>query len=362
MSTDRRRPCHDEAVPAPSRVLLVVAHGGTGGMQVQVGLLATGLAAQGCEVTVACGPGAIDIGGVALARLPALSARSVGAFVRALRAVVARTSPEVVHGHGLRLAPILRVVAPRRSLVTCHGIAPARVAATAMLTRASRTPVAACGDGPRRALAAHKVRARVLANAIATAPAPAARDTLEALAGGGGGAIAISPARLTEQKDPLGMVRAMAHAPTVRLLLVGGGPLDEAVRREVVRLGLTDRVTVVGWRDDARALLGASDVLCLSSRWEGQPTVVLEAMAAGVPVVATACPGTIETVVDGVTGVLVPVGDPRALGTALERVATAATEAATLVAAARLQATLHTVDVVAAEHLASYRRLLAGTW
>jgi glycosyltransferase involved in cell wall biosynthesis len=80
-----------------------------------------------------------------------------------------------------------------------------------------------------------------------------------------------------------------------------------------------DRVHLPGHRADARALLDAADVFVLPSRHEGMPLALLEAMDAGLPVVATRVPGCTEVVVDGVTGLLVPPGNPPALAAAIAR-------------------------------------------
>jgi glycosyltransferase involved in cell wall biosynthesis len=331
-------------------------------MQVQVGLLARGLAAAGCEVVVASGPGDLDAGGVEVRRLPALSARTAAAFASALHAVQAELSPEVVHAHGLRLSPFLSLRARRRSLVTCHGVDPVRVHRTALMVRASRVAVASCGEGPRRLLAAHGVASRVLNNAVPQMPEPLERDELARRFGlDPTTLLCVTPARLTEQKDPVTLVRALGLAPLTSGLLIGGGPLERAVRAEIEGRGLAGRVVLSPWLDDARAVLGGGDVLALASVWEGQPTVVLEAMAAGVAVVATGCPGTTDTVVDQVSGLLATPRDPRALADALEH-ARDATLRARLVEAGRAQAADHRLDVVVHEHQAAYRRLLAGEW
>jgi glycosyltransferase involved in cell wall biosynthesis len=108
--------------------------------------------------------------------------------------------------------------------------------------------------------------------------------------------------------------------PGVVTWIAGDGP--ERPRLEGLARGfrLGDRVRFLGARDDVPALLAAADALVLPSRFEGLPNVVLEAMAAGKPVVATAAPGTAEVVVDGETGRLVPVGASLELARALREV------------------------------------------
>jgi glycosyltransferase involved in cell wall biosynthesis len=104
-----------------------------------------------------------------------------------------------------------------------------------------------------------------------------------------------------------------------RVRLAGEGPELKAVASAVTREGLSQRVELLGARADVPDLLARSDVFVLSSRSEGFPVSVLEAMAAGLPVVATDVGGVAEAVEDGETGFLVPSGDSEALARALER-------------------------------------------
>jgi len=108
-----------------------------------------------------------------------------------------------------------------------------------------------------------------------------------------------------------------SNAP-LYLLLVGGGELENAVREQVVGLGLQSRVRFLGVRTDVADILRASDVFVLSSRVEGNPLSVMEAMAAGLPVVSTAVGGVPELVRNGETGLLVPSEDAGALTRALQ--------------------------------------------
>lgn len=108
-----------------------------------------------------------------------------------------------------------------------------------------------------------------------------------------------------------------AEFPESRLLLVGDGELRAALEQQVQQLGLQERVSFTGTRSDVPDLLCALDLFVLPSLWEGLPNVILEAMASGLPVVATAVGGTPELVVDKVTGLLVPPSAPAALAGAL---------------------------------------------
>ncbi len=131
----------------------------------------------------------------------------------------------------------------------------------------------------------------------------------------------ISVARLDEQKgwDTLlaALARASSAVPGVYLAAVGDGPLRGQLQRLAERLGIRDRLVLLGRRDDVPQLLRAADLFVLASRWEGMPNALLEAMAAGLPVLATAAHGCSELISDGATGRLVPVGDAAALGNAI---------------------------------------------
>jgi glycosyltransferase involved in cell wall biosynthesis len=148
--------------------------------------------------------------------------------------------------------------------------------------------------------------------------------------------------RLSPQKDPITLVRAVSplllEDPSSRLLVVGDGPLRAEVQREVEQQGVAAHVVLTGVRDDVPRLLTAMDLFVSASRWEGLPRTVLQAIASGVPVVATAADGVVDVVVDGQTGLLAPVGDAAALCAAVRRAVedTALTRSLTTRAAAGL--------------------------
>jgi glycosyltransferase involved in cell wall biosynthesis len=104
------------------------------------------------------------------------------------------------------------------------------------------------------------------------------------------------------------------------LVLVGLGPLEAELKALAAGLGVADRVLFPGSRDDVYRLLPALDVFALSSRFEGLPIALLEAMATGVAPVATTVGGIPEVITDGQNGLLVDPGDPSALAAALGRV------------------------------------------
>ena len=129
----------------------------------------------------------------------------------------------------------------------------------------------------------------------------------------------ISVGRFAYPKDYATFVEALARIDAdYRASFVGDGPDHAAVAADIRRRA-AGRVKLLGARRDVRELLAAADLFVLSSRSEGLPISVLEAMAAGLPVVATSVGGVSELVVDGETGFLVPPADPRALAEAVGR-------------------------------------------
>jgi glycosyltransferase involved in cell wall biosynthesis len=129
--------------------------------------------------------------------------------------------------------------------------------------------------------------------------------------------------RLCRQKDPMTMLAAVRQVVDARsdahCVIIGDGPLRPAVEQLIDDLGLRRHVTLLGSRNDVDTLLAGFDVFALSSLWEGLPRVVVEAMAAGVPVVATDAGGVREVVEDGVSGLVVPVADATALAEGVVR-------------------------------------------
>jgi glycosyltransferase involved in cell wall biosynthesis len=150
---------------------------------------------------------------------------------------------------------------------------------------------------------------------------------------------------------------ALGHRD-IRLVLVGEGrhrPELEALR---AKLGVEDLVLLHGTVPDARAIYGAFDIAALASEAEGLPNVVLEAAAAGLPIVATAAGGTVEIITDGETGLLVPIGDEDGFVAALALLSVDPGERRRLGEAARIDvATRFGVDRMVAEFAALYREL-----
>jgi starch synthase (maltosyl-transferring) len=166
-------------------------------------------------------------------------------------------------------------------------------------------------------------RLTVIPNGIDPAPFDRATPLPRATLGVPSGAnLALAIGRLDVQKGLADLLDAaewvIARRPDWHLVIVGDGPeRGRLLARLGARPALAERVHWLGRREDVPALLATADVLVLASHWEGMPNVVLEAMAAHRPVVATAVEGSEDLVTPGQTGWLVPPRDPAALGQAL---------------------------------------------
>ena len=143
-----------------------------------------------------------------------------------------------------------------------------------------------------------------------------------------GAPIVLFVGRLDQQKGPLDLIHAFrllaARHNNVHALFVGEGPLREEIEAAILESQLQHRVHLLGRRNDVPELMKAASCLALPSLWEGLPNVVLEAMAAGLPVIATQVEGTTELLQggggNGDLGLLVPVGNPASLAEGIERI------------------------------------------
>ena len=320
-----------------SRILLLITLAETGGAQTYVAGLLPALTDR-YDVTVAAhgdGP-LVDAARAAGARWvplryvrrdlhPLYDLLGLLELVRLMR----RVRPDILHANSSKAGLLGRVAAalvrvPVR-VFTVHGWAfKAYAGAAATLFRwADRlmdplTTVTICVSQREReaGLAARTCRADrtvVIPTAVDASPAPRARHD-------GDLPRVLTVGRLAAPKDPLTLIRALAQVShPFSACVVGDGPERAAVEAEIRAAGLGRAVELTGERRDVPDLLAAADVFALSSRSEGAPLSVLEAMAAGLPVVASNVGGLPELVADGETGVLVPPEDPAALAAALDR-------------------------------------------
>jgi len=211
-----------------------------------------------------------------------------------------------------------------------------RATRTAALRRASRVLVP---SAYLRAIALgwglDPARTTVVANPAPEVPVHPTRDEARAALGIEGFALGVA-GRLTEQKALEDTLAALARVPRVALLVLGDGPERAALERRAAQLDVSDRVRFLGagTRDDVIVLFRAVDAALLTSAWENLPHTLLEALAAGTPVIATAVGGIPEVVRDGENGLLVPPRDVAAAASAIDRLVRDEVLRASLAAAA----------------------------
>jgi glycosyltransferase involved in cell wall biosynthesis len=346
------------------RVLHVLAPTEFGGLERVVRALAAGHAASGLDVHVAAVLPAAATGAhpfvraLAGAGIPVHAVHVGGrAYLRERRAVAElcrRLRPAVAHTHGYR-ADVVAGTAARACGVpvvsTAHGFTGGgwrnrlyeRLQTVALRAAAA---VAAVSDPLARRLERGGVpaaRIRVIRNAWDGRARFAAPDDARALLGVPPGVFHVGwVGRLSPEKGPDVMLDALARLGDLPLAasFVGDGPERAALEARAHRLGLSGCVRWHGARADADALFPAFDAFALSSRTEGTPMVLLEAMAAGVPV-AAARVGGVPGVVGDAEALLVPPCDPAALADALRRLHGDRAGAAARTAAARRRLDSH---------------------
>lgn len=284
--------------------------------------------------------------------------------------------PHLIHTHSY----VLRYALPARALTrtgalvhTVHNLADKEVDALGraihrMAFRCGAVPVAISAELARSFRAVYGFPpAAVIPNGICTRPAPdpAARETWRHDHGFcPADVLLVSLARLEPQKNPLGLIEAFAHAlpahTGLHLAMAGEGSLLESCRALAERLGVARRVHFLGLCRDAAALLAAGDMFVLSSAWEGVPLALMEAMAAGLPVVATAVGGVPELVEEGVTGALAPAGDTAALAAAIASLACDPARRFAMGRAAAARAVQFDVRDMVGSYAALFERLCQG--
>lgn len=170
-------------------------------------------------------------------------------------------------------------------------------------------------------------------------------------------------AQLIERKGHSDLLKAFARVaaeyPSLYVVVCGRGPLEESLRTEAQTLGIADRVRFAGFRQDLRRLLPSFTMLAHPAYMEGLGVAVLEAMAAGVPVIACNAGGLPEMVLDRQTGLLVEPGDVAGLETAIRRLLESPAQAARYAEAARIKVLEDfSLETMVDRTLAIYKRLL----
>lgn len=323
-----------------SRVLHVNGGGDLGGGKSHLVTLLPGLRKLGCDAELLVFADGVlakecEEAGVPVHRLCMDKLVSPGLLI-ALRDFLRRHRPDIIHTHGGRASFYGRLAA----LLSGHSCVVTTVHSHARIDHEERWKVAVFSvadaltrRATRRFIAvsspiAEELRQRgvpsglitVIHNGIGECSTPlSTRRPAEPA-----GAVICSIGRFTHIKGFDILLRSAAvlngRGLTFRLMLIGDGPDMSSLRRMTDQLGIAEFVDFMGYVHNACGMLAAADLLVLSSRSEGQPIVLLEAMAARVPVVSTAVGGVPEIITHGVNGLLVPSEDVTALAEAIQRV------------------------------------------
>jgi glycosyltransferase involved in cell wall biosynthesis len=349
------------------RILHVVQEMGPGGAEGILVTVAQAALEAGHRVAVAATPGGrmADRFGGTMLPLPMLHRRRwrVPGAAWTLRRAIHQWRPDIVQAYNPGMGMVTALATFRGTsppaFVTVHGVPEEDYRRAGRLLRWSGLPVVACGPGVASGLEeAGSSVLRTIVNGVSPAPPPADR---RALADAWGlkpdGALIVCVGRLARAKNQVLAVRALAVIPDATLALVGDGPERDRLRAEATRKEVADRVLFAGYREDARALIGAADAVVIPSRSEGLPSVALEALAAGRPLVATAVRGLRELLTDEVDALLVQPDDPLELAAALRRVLTEPGLGARLGLGAHRLAAQYPVEAMVRGYLELYERL-----
>jgi glycosyltransferase involved in cell wall biosynthesis len=323
---------------ARPRILLLVTLAEVGGAQTYVALLVPALVAEFDVVVAAWGPGplreAVEAAGARYVplqhvRRPVSLWHDVRGLVELIQ-LCRHERPHIVHANSSKAGILGRIAAriarvPVRiftvhgwAFAQYHGVVSALYLWLDRLVRPLTTHYICVSQSTRDAgIAARTCGAQntsVIPNAVdVTATRRASLD--------GDPPRVVSVGRLKEPKDFVGLIRALSLADVpCRAVIVGDGPDRPVIEQAIRASALAETVALLGERDDVAEQLVQSDIFVLASRSEGMPLSVLEAMAAGLPVVASAVGGVPELVVSGETGLLVRPDDMDALADALRTV------------------------------------------
>lgn len=165
--------------------------------------------------------------------------------------------------------------------------------------------------------------------------------------------------RCDTQKDHETLLRALATVPNAHLLLVGDGPLRHQLEQLARVLGLSDRVSFLGWRSNVAEILKASDIYVHPTHSDGFGIAACEAMAAGLPVVASDVPGLAQLVQGA--GILVPTGDVKALGERLNALIQSPSERKKMGRASLVRARKFSIQNTVREYIRLYESVLSAS-
>lgn len=306
-----------------------------------------------------------------LGKRPGFDAR----MLPAVHGVFRRFRPDVVHTHLSAISYLFPEALLRRVVMvhTLHTVASfeadrfGRALRRAILGRCV-VPVAVSRDVAHSIERAYGLQCPVVPNGIPVADferSPRERAQWRSEMGIEPGCVLyVFVGRLVAPKNLMLLLEAFSALddPNACLMLVGDGDQRGPIEEFVNSRGLHARVRVLGARDDVAACLAAADVFVLSSHWEGNPMAVMEAMAAGLPVIGTAVGGVPELVSSGRDGILVPPGDRAAFTGAMRQLSRNVELRRTMGRAARARArSCFSVEKMVAGYEALYYALGAGS-
>ncbi len=336
------------------RIVYVVTRADAiGGATIHVRELARAMRERGHEATVLVGGSGPVTEELKEARIPFRSLEFLQRSIHPLRDVRALAEltaalrglrPDLVSTHTAKAGWIGRAACARLGLPVVYtphgwsiedrissGLAPVFTMAERLAARWTSAIICVCEYEKRLALQKRIIpeeKLHVVHNGVCDVPRAA---------GDGGGMRIVSTARFESPKDHATLLHALAalRDQPWELDLIGDGPLEPAIRLLADALGIAGRVNFLGYRRDPARVLAGAQLFVLSSRSEAFPRSVLEAMRAGLPVVASDVGGVREAVTEGTEGLLVPAGSPGALSAALRTLITDTARRQRMGAAAR---------------------------
>lgn len=324
------------------RIIQVVPSLAAGGLERIATTLSVRLAGSGDDIVVAMSSdhtnrafeAELRGAGVRIVLIPRPRPRPVQALraALALAALIRRERPDLLHVHNpaAAAATALAVRFARRPdlplVVTFHGLVDGGERRAARLLSATADVVVGVSPAATAQLVQaglSEERTATVMNGVDLVATEPRSEVRKRLGVADDAELVVSVGRYRKEKNQALLLEAAAllapERPRLRVLLVGEGPLETELRTLASGLGLDDIATVTGYRQDAAAVAGAADVATLTSDREALGLVLLEAMAAGTPVIGTAVGGIPEVVQDGITGLLVEPRDAQALAAAISR-------------------------------------------
>ncbi len=334
----RVKPTPSSTLSLPSPVLMLINTLGVGGAERHVVTMANWLAARGVAVTVAAEGGDLVAELHASTQFVATPLRRVRADLplaaRQVRAILRDRQPAVIVANSLAVTLIARVAQPRGRVPIvniAHGWPDDRYQQVGPLLRVADVVIAVSPEVKAKLVAGglDPKRCEVVLNGVdcthlgprVGATRQAAR---EAMGAGPEDILVLSLGRLTPQKAHHHMIGVAARLrkehPLLRYAIVGEGARAQELRDLITAAGLTDVVRLPGLRADGPDLLGSADIYLSPSDWEGMPLSTIEAMASGLPTVATRTEGA-GLLLTEECGFIVPIGDVEGMATQVGRLA-----------------------------------------